>query len=104
MFKQKFAWRKRSTMTIVDRSESPNFRVRVAQMLSKRRAILLHSTCRGSPGMLGCGGYLTSNRVGGGYGMAVLTRRSATASDSEFARLAHHRAYRDVVRAIWSLG
>jgi hypothetical protein len=60
MFKQKFAWRKRSTMTIVDRSESPNFRVRVAQMLSKRRAILLHSTCRGSAGMLGCGGYLTS--------------------------------------------
>jgi broad specificity phosphatase PhoE/ribosomal protein S18 acetylase RimI-like enzyme len=31
--------------------------------------------------------------------MAVLTRRSATASDSEFARLAHHRAYRDVVIA-----
>jgi ribosomal protein S18 acetylase RimI-like enzyme len=31
--------------------------------------------------------------------MAVLTRRSAIASDSEFARLAHHRAYRDVVIA-----
>jgi ribosomal protein S18 acetylase RimI-like enzyme len=48
---------------------------------------------------LGCGAASRRIELDGKTWMGVLTRRPATLSDSTFAKVAHHRAYRDVVIA-----